>query len=135
MKIKEIYALQEIIDVTQDSVKYDRWYNELLNKTEDELTENDVYMMFTQRVLEELAVKKAIAFVEVDPLAGTMWDGQSLEQLAKAPLEKLLSYKMELKKLSLLVEASIDSSLWDFDFEEKEFMERFEKFKIRIADL
>lgn len=135
MKIKEIYALQEIVDVTQDSVKYDRWYNLLLNKTENELTENDVYTMFTQHVLEELAIKKAITFIEVDPLAGVMWEGQSLEHLAEASLAKLLPHKTALKKLSLLVEESVDPSMWDFDFEEKDFMERFEKFKSRVSKL
>ena len=57
----------------------------------------DIYTMFCQHELEELAIKKAIEFILDDPLAGKMWGGQFLEQLAKEPIDKL-KYLMNLKK-------------------------------------
>lgn len=107
----------------------------MLNKTEDEIDENDVYTMFSQHELEDLAIKKAIEFILDDPLAGEMWNGQFLEQLAREPIEKLEIYRKELKGLPSHIDQKIDDSLWDFDFEKDEFMEKYEEFKKVISKL
>ena len=132
-KIKEIYHVSDDFPATTE--KYDIWLKELLNKTEDEIDENDVYTMFSQHELEELAIKKAIEFILDDPLVGEMWDGQFLEQLAKEPIEKLEIYGKELKELPSHIDQNIDDSLWDFDFERDEFMEKYEEFKEVISKL
>lgn len=132
-KIKEIYHISDDFPATTE--KYDIWLKELLNKTEDEIDENDVYTMFSQHELEDLAIKKAIEFILDDPLAGEMWDGQFLEQLAKEPIEKLEIYRKELKELPSHIDQNIDDSLWDFDFERDEFMEKYEEFKKAISKL
>lgn len=113
--------------------KYDNWLKKLLNKTEDEINENDIYTMFAQHELEALAIKKAIEFILNDPLAGELWDGQFLEQLAKAPIDKLEVCKKELKELPLYIDQNIKESMWDFDFEKEEFMERYNEFKTMLA--
>lgn len=61
----------------------------LLNKTEDDVDETDVYTMFSQYELEELAIKKALECIINDSLAGELWDGQFLEHLANVPIGKL----------------------------------------------
>lgn len=132
-KIKDIYHMEDNFPITDE--KYDNWLKKLLNKTENEVNENDVYTMFSQHELEELAIKKAIEFILEDPLAGEMWDGQFLEQLAKAPIDKLLMYREELKNLPFFIENTIDDSMWDFDFEKDEFIERYTEFKKVISKL
>ncbi len=132
-KIKEIYHVSDDFPITTE--KYDVWLKELLNKTEDEIDENDVYTMFSQHELEDLAIKKAIEFISDNPLAGEMWDGQFLEQLAKEPIEKLERYRNELKELPSQIDKNIDDSFWDFDFERDEFMEKYEGFKKVISKL
>ncbi|MGP5431373.1 contact-dependent growth inhibition system immunity protein [Enterococcus malodoratus] len=96
---------------------------------------NDVYMMFTQRELEDLAIKKAIEFILEDPLAGEMWDGQFLEQLARAPINKLKVYVKQLKELPDWIDNNIDDSMWDFEFEKDEFLERCDEVKQMISKL
>lgn len=130
MKIKEIYGLHEVTII--GSEKYDIWYNKLLNKEENEITVNDVYTMLTQKVLEDVAIKKALAFVEADPLAGEMWDGQILEQLSKLSKEKLFPYKVGLERLLIVVEAAIDDTLWDFAFEKEEFLNCLNSFRVAV---
>lgn len=123
-KIKDIYRVEDDFAIVDE--KYDRWLKELLNKTEDRISVNDVYTMFSQHELEDLAIKKAIEFILADPLAGEMWDGQFLEQLAKVPVDKLMLYKNELKRLPDHIDNNIDDSMWDFDFEKAEFLERYD---------
>lgn len=133
MKIKEIYGLHEVTVIRSE--KYDIWYNKLLNKEENEITENDVYTMLTQKVLEDLAIKKALTFIEADPLAGEMWDGQTLEQLSTLSKEKLYPYKTDLERLLIVVEASIDDSLWDFTFEKEDFLDCLNSFRVAVDRL
>lgn len=45
-KIKDIYHINDDFPIV--SKKYDIWLNKLLNKTEDEVDEKDVYTMFSQ---------------------------------------------------------------------------------------
>lgn len=132
-KIKEIYHINDNFPIEDD--KYDKWLKSLLNKTENEITENDVYTMFCQHELEDLAIQKAIEFILEDPLAGELEDGQFLEQLANAPLSKLTIYRNDLKKLPSYIENHLDDSMWDFDFEKEEFMERYIKFKKMVETL
>lgn len=96
-KIKDIYHINDDFPIV--SKKYDIWLNKLLNKTEDEVDEKDVYTMFSQHEVEELAIKKALEFIINDPLAGELWDGHFLEQLANVSIEKLKKYTKELKEL------------------------------------
>ncbi|WP_206857217.1 contact-dependent growth inhibition system immunity protein [Candidatus Enterococcus mangumiae] len=132
-KIKDIYHINDDFPIV--SKKYDIWLNKLLNKTEDDIDENDVYTMFSQHEVEELAIKKALEFIINDPLAGELWDGQFLEQLANVSIEKLKKYTKELKELPSHIDQNIDIHLWDFAFERDEFMEKYEQLKKIISNL
>lgn len=132
-KIKDIYHIRD--DFPSTTEKYDIWLKKLLNKTEDEVDENDVYTMFSQHELVDLAIKKSIEFILNDPLAGEMWDGQFLELLAKEDIEQLQKYKTELRELSPSINHKIDDLSWDFDFEREEFLEKYEEFKKVISKL
>ncbi|MBO0461956.1 hypothetical protein JZO83_09335 [Enterococcus sp. DIV1298c] len=132
-KIKDIYHINDDFPIV--SKKYDIWLNKLLNKTEDDIDENDVYTMFSQHEVEELAIKKALEFIINDPLAGELWDGQFLEQLANVSIEKLKKYTKELKELPSHIDQNIDNHLWDFAFERDEFMEKYEQLKKIISNL
>jgi len=132
-KIKDIYHINDDFPIV--SKKYDIWLNKLLNKTEDEVDEKDVYTMFSQHEVEELAIKKALEFIINDPLAGELWDGHFLEQLANVSIEKLKKYTKELKELPSHIDQNIDNHLWDFAFERDEFMEKYEQLKKIISNL
>lgn len=132
-KIKDIYHMDDDFPILDE--KYDNWLKKLLNKTEDEIDKNDIYTMFCQHELEKLAIKKAIEFILDDPLAGKMWDGQFLEQLAREPIDRLRLYDKELKKLPSYIEANIDDSMWEFDFEKEDYMRIYDDFKQVISKL
>ncbi|EHD1589017.1 hypothetical protein JR590_002794 [Listeria monocytogenes] len=132
-KIKDIYHIDD--SFSSDNEKYNKWLKSLLNKTKDEITEKDVYTMFLQQELEDLAIEKAIEFIKIDPLTGEMWDGQFLEQLAGISADKLVAYKEELQKLIPYIDIQIKEPLWDFEFEREDFISRYMKFKDKVANL
>ncbi|EAK9823721.1 hypothetical protein FDQ22_10225 [Listeria monocytogenes] len=132
-KIKDIYHIDDSFSI--DNEKYNKWLKSLLNKTKDEITEKDVYTMLLQQELEDLAIEKAIEFINIDPLTGEMWDGQFLEQLAGISADKLVAYKEELQKLIPYIDIQIKEPLWDFEFEREDFISRYMKFKDKVANL
>ncbi|EHD1582283.1 hypothetical protein ABZY94_002448 [Listeria monocytogenes] len=132
-KIKDIYHIDD--SFSSDNEKYNKWLKSLLNKTKDEITEKDVYTMLLQQELEDLAIEKAIEFINIDPLTGEMWDGQFLEQLAGISADKLVAYKEELQKLIPYIDIQIKEPLWDFEFEREDFISRYMKFKDKVANL
>lgn len=132
-KIKQIYNISDNWGLSES--RYDVWFKKLLNKTEDEVSYKDVYTMFSQNELEELAIKKAIEFIIEDPLAGEMWDGHFLEQLTNVSINKLKHFSKELKELSSSIEKQVDSSLWDFEYEKENYMEILNQFKNMIEKL
>ncbi|EGO9229944.1 hypothetical protein DVV75_003852, partial [Escherichia coli] len=54
------------------------WYNSLLDKTPDELDENDIAKMLRQNLLPALAVQKAIEMIEINLMVGYLYDGELL---------------------------------------------------------
>ncbi|TYV78366.1 hypothetical protein FZ045_05350 [Listeria monocytogenes] len=132
-KIKDIYHIDDSFSI--DNEKYNKWLKSLLNKTRGKITENDVYTMLLQQELEGLAIEKAIEFIKINPLAGEMWDGQFLEQLAGISADKLVAYKDDLQKLIPYMDNKINEILWDFETEKEEFLFRYAKFKDKVVNL
>ncbi|EEX2506385.1 TPA: hypothetical protein KHU67_003618, partial [Escherichia coli] len=54
------------------------WYNSLLDKTPDELDENDIAKMLRQNILPALAVQKAIEMIEINLMVGYLYNGELL---------------------------------------------------------
>ncbi len=57
--------------------KLDDWYAEMLEKTECELTVNDIYHMLVQKVFFEIAVTKCWMEMKINPLVGENYESQS----------------------------------------------------------
>lgn len=120
-KIKEIYNCKP--DNVNEISPLSKWYNELIDKTIDEITEKDVEIMMRQNILLELALKKAIEFLNIDVFAGTTCTAGILIHVSKLDISYLNHYSKELKNISL---TAIDKSKkWEFidDEERKEVQE------------
>ncbi|WP_137646597.1 contact-dependent growth inhibition system immunity protein [Escherichia albertii] len=80
MKNKE--TLKQIYHLQHDSFAFKsgliNWYNSLLDKTPDELDENDIAKMLRQNILPTLAVQKAIEMIEINLMVGYLYDGELL---------------------------------------------------------
>ncbi|WP_137470243.1 contact-dependent growth inhibition system immunity protein, partial [Escherichia coli] len=80
MKNKE--TLKQIYHLQYDSFAFNsgliNWYNSLLDKTPDELDENDIAKMLRQNILPALAVQKAIEMIEINLMVGYLYNGELL---------------------------------------------------------
>ena len=80
MKNKE--TLKQIYHQQYDSFAFKsgliNWYNSLLDKTPDELDENDIAKMLRQNILPALAVQKAIEMIEINLMVGYLYNGELL---------------------------------------------------------
>ena len=82
MTLKEMYNLQ--YDTSGHNYGLIIWYNELLDKTYDDLIALDVYRMFTQDVIKNLAISKAIEMLLINPYDGYFYDGEFLALLVSS---------------------------------------------------
>ncbi|HBB7806681.1 hypothetical protein GVH93_13570 [Escherichia coli] len=84
MKNKE--TLKQIYHLQYDSFAFKsgliNWYNSLLDKTPDELDENDIAKMLRQDILPALAIQKAIEMIEINLMVGYLYDGELLLALS-----------------------------------------------------
>ncbi len=81
-KLKNKETLKQIYHLQHDSFAFKsgliNWYNSLLDKTPDELDENDIAKMLRQNILPALAVQKAIEMIEINLMVGYLYDGELL---------------------------------------------------------
>ncbi|HDW8577380.1 TPA: hypothetical protein RM991_000315 [Escherichia coli] len=84
MKNKE--SLKQIYHLQYDSSAFRsgliNWYDSLLDKSPDELDENDIAKMLRQDILPALAVQKAIEMIEINLMVGYLYDGELLLALS-----------------------------------------------------
>lgn len=84
MKNKE--TLKKIYYLEYDSSAFRsgliNWYNSLLDKSPDDLDENDIAKMLRQDILPALAVQKAIEMIGINLMVGYLYDGELLLALS-----------------------------------------------------
>ncbi|MGN1146658.1 MAG: contact-dependent growth inhibition system immunity protein [Acetatifactor sp.] len=77
-KTKEIYDCVVIIS-DEELYPLQKWYNQLIDKTPSEITVADVLRMMRQKQLINLAMSKAIKFLQDDVFIGETYDGEEDE--------------------------------------------------------
>ena len=99
--IKDIYDISFNLDdvLQEDRCPMHEWYNNLINKTYDQLDLFDVTRMIIQKIYLELAVTKAVSFVRENPFCGQRYEGELLELLYKLDICYLEKCKETLKEV------------------------------------
>lgn len=127
--IKYKYKLKEI-NKTKDGLEI--WYNELINKSENELSLLDINRMFRQNVLVELALDKAIVVLLKDPFAGESTNGDVLENMLILNNELLKTRVTELKKVIIKASNNSNNVAWWYPEEKEEYFELIDQLKKAI---
>ncbi|WP_423219813.1 contact-dependent growth inhibition system immunity protein [Clostridium saccharoperbutylacetonicum] len=109
----------------------DKWYVMLLNKTIEEINISDISRMLRQDIL--IAVSKSIEILNINPLAGEMYDGQLLELLYSVDLNKYKEYVNKIKDILIKIKNNIDSFEWICTDDSKEYLEILEKYLKKIS--
>lgn len=121
-KIKEIYGC-ETIAFAEPLYPLQEWYNLLIEKTVDAITIADVARMLRQNVFIDLALLKAVEFLQQDLFAGELYEGELLENLSEVETDLLKPVADELR---IIVKSAVEKQLtheWLYNGEEDEFRE------------
>lgn len=95
-KIKDIYNSDYTLP-EGEVYPLQRWYAQLINKNFNELEVLDVVRMLRQNEFVDLAIAKAVRYLEKDPFVGDMYEGEILEKISKLNTNDLMPYIDELK--------------------------------------
>ena len=92
-----------------------QWYNSVLAKTPRELTVPDLLRMIRQNVHRDLAVTRAMDFLQEDPYACEMWNADLLEHVSYMRAESILPYRETLLAVMKQAEEMIPTHEWDLE--------------------
>ena len=121
-KIKDIYDCVAIIS-DEELYPLQKWYKQLIDKTFSEITVADVLRMIRQKQFINLAMSKAIKFLQDDVFIGESYDGEMLEKISEMDSSFLMSYTEDLKSITKdALEKSVIHE-WSYDGEKDEFKE------------
>ncbi|MDF2952733.1 MAG: hypothetical protein K0S18_2316 [Anaerocolumna sp.] len=109
--LKELYNLKP--DNSGLSTGLINWYNQVINKTYEELDVTDVSKMYRQEIALEIVVNKAIDLILINPYDGEYTDGGLLELITRFELSMIENSK--LLKLTALLER-LNSEYLSFDW-------------------
>lgn len=73
MRIKELYGCEYECS-KEELYPLQKWYNRLIDKSIQEITPEDAAKMLRQEIFPDLAMTKAIEFLQEDPFAGELQD-------------------------------------------------------------
>lgn len=133
-KIKDIYNISfDMTDISsEDRCPMHDWYNALINKTYSQLDLFDVTRMLIQKTFLELAVSRAIKFVEDNPFCGQRYEGELMELLSKLDLAYFDNYKDDVQKI--LSKALMENKTYEWLCEEEreEFSQLINSFQMKL---
>ena len=119
-KLKEIYGLKEI-KLDDNSSSLEIWYNNLINKSEDEIIISDVLKMIRQNLFVELALRIAIGILKNDPFAGEYYNGELLNHLLKLDGQLFAEYTQDIEEIMIISQQKINKLEWESDEDREEF--------------
>ena len=130
-KIKEIY---NCISITSNEELYplQKWYNQLIEKTIDEITVADVLRMIRQKELTNLAMSKAINFLQEDVFVGELYEGELFEKVSEMDSSFLISYADDLKNIINNALIKSETRDWTYDGEEEEFKDMIDALSTKV---
>lgn len=130
-KIKEIY---NCISITSNEELYplQKWYNQLIEKTIAEITVADVLRMVRQKEFTNLAMSKAISFLQEDVFAGESYEGELLEKVSEMDSSFLISYADDLKNIINNALVKSETRDWTYDGEEEEFKDMIDALSTKV---
>lgn len=119
-KIKEIYNCISIAS-NEELYPLQKWYNQLIEKTIAEITVADVLRMIRQKEFTNLAMSKAINFLQEDVFVGESYEGELFEKISEMDSSFLISYADDLKNIINNALVKSKTRDWTYDGEEEEF--------------
>lgn len=128
--IKDKYNLKE--ETKNLEYPLPAWYNELIKKTEDEISLLDINRMVRQNILVEVSLKKAVQEMLKDPFIGEQTNGDLLEHAIKLDSELLKQYTKEFKEIIKKANENLNSFAWWYPEEKYEYLDLIKELKKKL---
>ena len=125
VKIKDIYNAEKLSG--NDSLV--EWHNNVIEKTEAELTVSDVARCIRQNLFVETAYEMLIVYLMQDPFAGDMYPGELMEKAGDVDAEIMRKHSRSLKELIKKAELFIKDNKWELEDEREEYIESVNNLK------
>lgn len=136
-KIKEIYDCKYIIS-DEGLYPLQKWYNELIDKSINEINIADVLRMLRQKVFTKLAMLKAIEFLRKNIFVGELYDGELydgelLQKISELDTIFLASYASDLKSILKDYIEKCKLHTWAYEGEEEEFKDIVKSILVKLT--
>lgn len=125
-KIKEIYNCSYTIP-EGEVYPLQSWYDQLINKSIDELEVLDILRMIRQNEFLDLAISEAIKYLKKNPFVGDMYEGEVLEKLSELDISHLMTYIDEIDNIFKKALDENRTHEWLCEEEKDEFEELIKK--------
>lgn len=110
--IKEKYRVNEI-ELNNYSTSLEKWFNEVIYKSEIELNISDLLRMIRQNLFIDLALILSIKMLKENPLIGEYYDGELIGHLLKVDKGLLLNYKEDIKEILFDAQQKVETFKWE----------------------
>lgn len=133
-KIKEIYNCIAIAS-GEELYPLQKWYNQLIEKNTDEVTVADVLRMIRQKEFMDLAMSKAISFLQEDVFVGELYEGELFEKISEMDSSFLIFYADDLESIIRNAVAKSELHNWWYDGEKEEFKDLIDSLSQKVMQL
>jgi len=134
--IREIYNISfNITDIPNENrCSMNDWYENLINKTYNQLDLFDVTRMIIQKIFLEMAVSKSVKYINENPFCGQRYEGELIELLFKLDLVHIETYKEDI--FQILKKALVKNKTYDWlcEDERMEFSELINSFQKKLQE-
>ena len=133
-------SLRELYNLSVDESGFNsglvQWYNNVINKSVDELTIADISKMIRQNILADIAVKRAIEIFFLEPYDGEYQDGGLLSFLLTLDMTQIGKGKLnELNAFLRNVKADYTNFDWESKKAEEQYRKEIEEMETKISKL
>lgn len=130
-KLKDIYKC-ESIKTEGEIYPLQKWYNGLIEKTISEIEIADVLRMIRQKQFMDIAIFKAVYYLEKNPFSGELYEGELLEKLSTVNKNDIIKYKNEI--ITILLDSLEKNKKYEWleEEEREEFKDIIDDFYMKL---
>ena len=130
IKINEMYNCEPLSDYDYSTSSLAQWYNEIIKKDITQITSFDVIRMLRQKVFIEVAVEKAIDYLNENPFEGDFFEGELLKLLLSMEKKYIDEKKEDILLIINNAKKRIENHQWLFEDDKKKFNTLISSFDI-----
>lgn len=130
--IGELYDYRKTEDILGSSVV--DHFNKIVDKTPDELNDDDISFLLRQEKLLELAIPKAVERLADNPYCGSSYEGEMIYSLSRTK-EIPAKYLPEIKSLLPILESFAENYSFELEGDKCDYFDCLDEIKKNLASI